>query len=138
MLAAAELLPAVLGAVRCSATARSPEDTAAILFSSGSEGTPKGIELTHRNIMANVRQISDVLNTEGEDVILANLPLFHAFGLTVTTFMPLLEGRPHGLPSRTRRMPWAAPRRLPATARPFCAAPRPSCGSIPATARFTR
>jgi len=69
-----------------------PEDTAAILFSSGSEGTPKGIELTHRNIMANVRQTSDVLNTEGHDVVMANLPLFHAFGLTVTTFMPLLEG----------------------------------------------
>ncbi len=71
-----------------------PGDTAAILFSSGSEGAPKGIELTHRNIMANVRQISDVLNTEGNDVVMANLPLFHAFGLTVTTFMPLLEGVP--------------------------------------------
>jgi acyl-[acyl-carrier-protein]-phospholipid O-acyltransferase / long-chain-fatty-acid--[acyl-carrier-protein] ligase len=71
-----------------------PDDTAAILFSSGSEGTPKGIELSHRNIMANVRQISDVLNTEPDDLILANLPPFHAFGLTVTTFLPLLEGIP--------------------------------------------
>lgn len=73
---------------------RRPDDTAAILFSSGSEGAPKGIELTHRNILANVRQISDVLNTERDDVLLANLPLFHAFGLTATTFMPLLEGLP--------------------------------------------
>jgi acyl-[acyl-carrier-protein]-phospholipid O-acyltransferase/long-chain-fatty-acid--[acyl-carrier-protein] ligase len=71
-----------------------PGDTAAILFSSGSEGTPKGIELTHRNIMSNVRQTSDVLNTEGGDVVLSNLPLFHAFGLTATTFLPLLEGIP--------------------------------------------
>ncbi len=71
-----------------------PDDTAAILFSSGSEGTPKGIELTHRNVMANVRQISDVLNTESDDVVLANLPPFHAFGLTVTTFLPLIEGIP--------------------------------------------
>ena len=71
-----------------------PEDTAAILFSSGSEGRPKGIELTHRNILGNVRQISDVLNPQAEDVVLANLPLFHAFGLTVTTFLPLLEGIP--------------------------------------------
>ncbi len=71
-----------------------PDATAAILFSSGSEGAPKGIELTHRNIMANVRQISDVLNTERDDVVMANLPLFHAFGLTATTFMPLLEGIP--------------------------------------------
>jgi acyl-[acyl-carrier-protein]-phospholipid O-acyltransferase/long-chain-fatty-acid--[acyl-carrier-protein] ligase len=69
-------------------------DTAAILFSSGSEGMPKGIELTHRNIMANVRQTSDVLNADANDAILSNLPLFHAFGLTATTFLPLLEGVP--------------------------------------------
>jgi acyl-[acyl-carrier-protein]-phospholipid O-acyltransferase/long-chain-fatty-acid--[acyl-carrier-protein] ligase len=70
------------------------DDTAAILFSSGSEGQPKGVMLTHRNIMANLKQISDVLNTEDSDVIMATLPLFHAFGLTVTTFMPLIEGIP--------------------------------------------
>ncbi len=74
--------------------ATTPEDTAAILFSSGSEGTPKGVELSHRNIMANVRQISDVLNTESDDLMLSNLPLFHAFGLTATTCLPLLEGIP--------------------------------------------
>ena len=71
-----------------------PEATAAILFSSGSEGQPKGVELTHRNILGNLRQISDVLNAEASDVILANLPPFHAFGLTVTTFLPLIEGIP--------------------------------------------
>ncbi len=71
-----------------------PDDTAAILFSSGSEGAPKGVELTHRNILANVRQIADVLNTEPDDLMLSNLPLFHAFGLTVTTALPLLEGIP--------------------------------------------
>ena len=70
------------------------DDTAAILFSSGSEGTPKGVMLSHRNIMANLKQISDVLNTEDQDVMMATLPLFHAFGLTVTTFMPLVEGIP--------------------------------------------
>ncbi|NKB36853.1 MAG: MFS transporter [Gammaproteobacteria bacterium] len=68
--------------------------TAAILFSSGSEGAPKGVMLSHRNIMANLKQISDVLNTEETDVVMATLPLFHAFGLTVTTFMPLVEGIP--------------------------------------------
>ncbi|WP_295884245.1 acyl-[ACP]--phospholipid O-acyltransferase [uncultured Thiohalocapsa sp.] len=71
-----------------------PEDTAAILFSSGSEGAPKGVELTHRNILGNVRQIADVLNTETDDLMLSNLPLFHAFGLTATTALPLLEGIP--------------------------------------------
>ena len=67
---------------------------AAILFSSGSEGQPKGVELSHRNLMANLKQISDVLNTETDDTIMASLPLFHAFGLTVTTFLPLVEGIP--------------------------------------------
>jgi acyl-[acyl-carrier-protein]-phospholipid O-acyltransferase/long-chain-fatty-acid--[acyl-carrier-protein] ligase len=78
----------------CFASTGMPDDTAAILFSSGSEGTPKGVELTHRNIIANVRQISDVLNTERDDLMLSNLPLFHAFGLTATTCLPLLEGIP--------------------------------------------
>jgi acyl-[acyl-carrier-protein]-phospholipid O-acyltransferase / long-chain-fatty-acid--[acyl-carrier-protein] ligase len=67
---------------------------ATILFSSGSEGTPKGVVLSHRNIMANLKQISDLLNTQDTDVVMASLPLFHAFGLTVTTFMPLVEGIP--------------------------------------------
>jgi acyl-[acyl-carrier-protein]-phospholipid O-acyltransferase/long-chain-fatty-acid--[acyl-carrier-protein] ligase len=93
MLALAALLPSWL-LMALFGHRSDPEDTAAILFSSGSEGTPKGIELTHRNIMANVRQVADVLNTEPDDLVLANLPLFHAFGLTVTTFMPLVEGIP--------------------------------------------
>lgn len=93
MLAAASILP-VSWAIGLFGDRAAPEDTAAILFSSGSEGKPKGIELTHRNIMANVRQTSDVLNTEADDLFLSNLPLFHAFGLTATTFLPLLEGIP--------------------------------------------
>ncbi len=71
-----------------------PTDVAAILFSSGSEGSPKGVQLTHTNILANVKQVADVLNMEDDDAVMANLPLFHAFGLTVTQFLPLLEGCP--------------------------------------------
>ncbi|MCP4326170.1 MAG: acyl-[ACP]--phospholipid O-acyltransferase [Alteromonadales bacterium] len=67
---------------------------AAILFSSGSEGAPKGVMLSHSNIMANLKQVSDVLNTKQTDIILGSLPLFHAFGLTVTQFLPLVEGIP--------------------------------------------
>ncbi|EAR62242.1 acyl-[ACP]--phospholipid O-acyltransferase [Neptuniibacter caesariensis] len=70
------------------------EDTAAILFSSGSEGAPKGVMLSHRNVMANLKQTADVLNVRDDDCIMATLPLFHAFGLTVTCFMPLIEGMP--------------------------------------------
>ncbi|TWI56480.1 acyl-[acyl-carrier-protein]-phospholipid O-acyltransferase/long-chain-fatty-acid--[acyl-carrier-protein] ligase [Pseudomonas duriflava] len=71
-----------------------PDATATILFSSGSEGAPKGVMLSHRNIMANLKQTSDVLNTQDDDVVMASLPLFHAFGLTVTQFLPLIEGLP--------------------------------------------
>jgi acyl-[acyl-carrier-protein]-phospholipid O-acyltransferase/long-chain-fatty-acid--[acyl-carrier-protein] ligase len=70
------------------------DDTAAILFSSGSEGTPKGIELSHRNMMGNIKQITTLLNPTDEDVMLGTLPIFHSFGLTVTTLLPLIEGIP--------------------------------------------
>ena len=70
------------------------EDPAVILFSSGSEGTPKGVLLSHRNVMSNIKQIADVINTERDDVVMSVLPLFHAFGLTVTTFLPLVESLP--------------------------------------------
>jgi len=70
------------------------DDTAAILFSSGSEGTPKGIELSHRNMMGNIKQVTTLLNPTDEDVMLGTLPIFHSFGLTVTTLLPLVEGIP--------------------------------------------
>jgi acyl-[acyl-carrier-protein]-phospholipid O-acyltransferase/long-chain-fatty-acid--[acyl-carrier-protein] ligase len=71
-----------------------PQDTAAILFSSGSEGQPKGIELSHQNMMGNIKQITTLLNPSDEDVMLGTLPIFHSFGLTVTTLLPLVEGIP--------------------------------------------
>ncbi len=70
------------------------DSTAAILFSSGSEGTPKGVMLTHRNIIGNIKQIASVFNLRDDDVIFNTLPLFHAFGLTVTSLLPLVEGVP--------------------------------------------
>jgi len=73
---------------------RDNEETAAILFSSGSEGTPKGIELTHRNILGNIKQTLTVMNPDIDDVMLGTLPIFHSFGLTVTTILPLVEGVP--------------------------------------------
>jgi len=65
-----------------------------ILFSSGSESAPKGIVLSHRNVMCNIKQVSDVLNTRVDDVMMSCLPPFHSFGLTVTTLLPLVEGIP--------------------------------------------
>jgi acyl-[acyl-carrier-protein]-phospholipid O-acyltransferase/long-chain-fatty-acid--[acyl-carrier-protein] ligase len=67
------------------------ESTAVILFSSGSEGEPKGVMLSHRNILANVKQVARILDANEDDVILANLPIFHSFGLTACQFLPLLE-----------------------------------------------
>ncbi len=70
---------------------RGIDDTAAILYSSGSEGTPKGIELTHQNIMGNIKQIATLINASDDDLIMGTLPIFHSFGLTVTTLTPLVE-----------------------------------------------
>ncbi len=74
------------------------DDVATIIFSSGSEGEPKGVQLTHRNIMGNLKQVSEVLEPRfqrGEaDVVMGTLPLFHSFGFTVTGMMPLVEGVP--------------------------------------------
>jgi len=70
------------------------DSVAAILFSSGSEGSPKGVMLSHRNIVGNIQQISDMMNAEANDVVMSTLPLFHAFGLTGATLMPLVEGIP--------------------------------------------
>ncbi len=72
----------------------SMDDTAAILFSSGSEGIPKGIELTHKNFMGNIKQFCNLINFKDDDVIMATLPTFHVFGLTVATLSPLIEGVP--------------------------------------------
>lgn len=65
---------------------------AAILFSSGSEGKPKGVELTHRNLLSNIKQVTSIFAIQEEDVMLNSLPLFHAFGLTMTTMVPLIQG----------------------------------------------
>lgn len=70
------------------------EANAVILFSSGSEGEPKGILLSHHNLITNVKQIAQLLKVKKGDLVLANLPLFHAFGLTATLFMPLLLRAP--------------------------------------------
>jgi len=68
------------------------DDVAAVLFSSGSESQPKGIELTHRNLMTNIKQTSDLLNFKKEDTMLNSLPIFHSFGFTITLLLPLTKG----------------------------------------------
>lgn len=67
-------------------------DEAILLFTSGSSGDPKGVVLTHRNILGNVAQFNALLDAAKTDAILASLPFFHSFGSTVTLWYPLLEG----------------------------------------------
>jgi len=70
----------------------SQEDTAAILFTSGSESDPKAVMLAHRNILQNYTAALKVFHMNERDVFLANLPLFHVFGLTVCMWIPLCLG----------------------------------------------
>jgi acyl-[acyl-carrier-protein]-phospholipid O-acyltransferase/long-chain-fatty-acid--[acyl-carrier-protein] ligase len=70
----------------------SAEDPAVVLFTSGSEGTPKGVVLSHANLLANRAQISALFDLSPHDRVLNALPMFHAFGLTAGTLLPLLSG----------------------------------------------
>ena len=65
---------------------------AVILFTSGSEGAPKAVVLTHANIMSNIKQMSSIETINITDTVFNALPMFHSFGLTVGTLFPLLEG----------------------------------------------
>jgi len=71
-----------------------PKEKAVILFSSGSENIPKGIILTHENLIANCLQSAQSFNISKNDKILGSLPLFHAFGLTISVLLPLITGMP--------------------------------------------
>src|SRR5436190_1037180 len=65
---------------------------AVLLFTSGSTGEPKGVVVSHRNVVGNVSQFRQLLDATKDDAILASLPFFHTFGSTVTLWYPLIEG----------------------------------------------
>jgi acyl-[acyl-carrier-protein]-phospholipid O-acyltransferase/long-chain-fatty-acid--[acyl-carrier-protein] ligase len=68
-------------------------DTAAVvLFTSGSEGAPKGVALSHGNILSNIGQIGAVVDFSPADRVLCAMPMFHSFGLTGATLLPVLNG----------------------------------------------
>ena len=70
----------------------SPDIPAVVLFTSGSEGAPKGVVLSHRNIGANIAQLSSVVDFNSADRVFNAMPMFHSFGLTGGTLLPILSG----------------------------------------------
>ena len=87
-----------LGALMRSLTARPnhrrerADEAAVVLFTSGSEGTPKGVVLSHRNLLANRHQLGCVVDFNPRDIVFNALPVFHSFGLTGGLLLPLLAG----------------------------------------------
>jgi acyl-[acyl-carrier-protein]-phospholipid O-acyltransferase/long-chain-fatty-acid--[acyl-carrier-protein] ligase len=73
---------------------RQPDDPAAIVFTSGSEGTPKGVVVSHRNMLANIAQVAARIDYGRADKVFNVLPLFHSFGLTCGLVLPLVYGVP--------------------------------------------
>lgn len=71
---------------------RRPDDPAVVLFTSGSEGTPKGVVLSHANILANCNQLAARVAFSPQDSVFNALPVFHSFGLTGGLLLPLLSG----------------------------------------------
>jgi len=69
-----------------------PDDPAVVLFTSGSEGTPKGVVLSHKNILANRYQLSARIDFNATDIVFNALPVFHSFGLTAGLLLPVLSG----------------------------------------------
>lgn len=89
---ATKLLPVSILVRLLGLNKRRDNDEAILLFTSGSSGEPKGVPLSHRNVLANVTQFSSRLNAGSESSILGSLPLFHSFGCTVTLWYPIIEG----------------------------------------------
>jgi len=71
-----------------------PDDWGVVLFTSGTEGTPKGVVLSHRNVLANVAQVEARIDFGREDRLFMALPAFHSFGFMGGIVLPLISGVP--------------------------------------------
>ena len=91
MLAAAKALPAAV-LTRTFVHATDPDALATIIFSSGSTGVPKGVMLTHRNILTNIEAVRTLFRLTPSDVMVGVLPFFHSFGFTGTLWLPAIVG----------------------------------------------
>ena len=88
----AKILPAGFLGILLGLHRRRGDDEAILLFTSGSSGQPKGVALSHRNVLANSCQFGSRLNLASNSSILGCLPLFHSFGCTVTLWFPIIDG----------------------------------------------
>jgi acyl-[acyl-carrier-protein]-phospholipid O-acyltransferase/long-chain-fatty-acid--[acyl-carrier-protein] ligase len=91
-IAAAWLLPNQWVAAMMRIPGTGDREEAALLFTSGSGGSPKGVVLSHRNLLANFAQISSTSILPGSSIMLGCLPIFHSFGFTFTLWYPLVRG----------------------------------------------
>ena len=91
ILIAARVLPAAL-LERNFLPPADPDALATVIFSSGSTGVPKGVMLTHRNLLANIDGANALFRLGPGDVVLGVLPFFHSFGYTVTLWLPMVVG----------------------------------------------
>jgi acyl-[acyl-carrier-protein]-phospholipid O-acyltransferase/long-chain-fatty-acid--[acyl-carrier-protein] ligase len=87
MLVAARLLPSAWLAPDGTA-----ESLATVVFSRGSTGSPKGVMLSHANVLANIDAVAQVFHLKNDDVMVGVLPFFHSFGFTVTLWLPMVSG----------------------------------------------
>jgi acyl-[acyl-carrier-protein]-phospholipid O-acyltransferase / long-chain-fatty-acid--[acyl-carrier-protein] ligase len=71
---------------------RGDRKEAVLLFTSGTSGEPKGVVLSHRNVVGNVLQFGSMVNLGSDDSVMASLPFFHSFGCTVTLWYPMIAG----------------------------------------------
>lgn len=106
----ADKIRAVLGPVIPNLISKrsDPETAGVILFTSGTEGDPKGVVLSHSNILANIEQIAQHVEIAPTDVFFNALPTFHCYGLTAGTLWPILLGYPavlHPSPLQTKIIP---------------------------------
>ncbi len=91
-LLAVKLLPYTIIRRLAGVSAVGDRDEAFLLFTSGSSGEPKGVALSHRNLLANATQFGEMLNLSDDDIIMGALPFFHSFGATVCLIFPMIEG----------------------------------------------
>ena len=104
---ATDKIRAILGPIFPSVLAATPapDATGVVLFTSGTEGAPKGVALSHINIIANIEQIAAHVEIAPTDIFFNPLPMFHCYGLTAGTLWPIIVGYPvvlHPSPLQTK------------------------------------